>query len=283
MEDIGRRLRERREELGFSLRDVQKETKIRTKWLQALEEGNQDTFPAVVYMKGFLRSYADALGLDGAGMVRELMEDEDQGGREKPKDEGDKPRDSSSRHRSDRPMDTGRLAELFDKSPRRPSMLPVFLVILALVVAGVWWLWQEGADIGTEDPDEEVAENQSPQDDPDPGPGDDEPEPDPDPVVELERLSPTQALITVREADQLAVDLRTTGGQRCWVRVTVDGELVAEETLGPGSVRTVQGNSEILVRAGNPPGLILTVNDEELGPLEADNPVNIRIVREPTG
>ena len=180
-------------------------------------------------------------------------------------------------------MDTGRLAELFDKSPRRPSMLPVFLVILALVVAGVWWLWQEGADIGIEDPDEEAAENQPPQDDPDPGPGDDEPEPDPDPVVELERLSPTQALITVREADQLAVDLRTTGGQRCWVRVTVDGELVAEETLGPGSVRTVQGNSEILVRAGNPPGLILTVNDEELGPLEADNPVNIRIVREPTG
>ncbi len=74
MRDIGCLLRERREELGLSLADIQKTTKVRSKWLVALEDGDEAAFPAEVYLKGFLRSYAEAVGLDGLALVQDWAE-----------------------------------------------------------------------------------------------------------------------------------------------------------------------------------------------------------------
>ncbi len=74
MKDIGRRLRVRREELGLSLEQVQAQTKIRRRYIEALEAGKEDVIPGEVYVKGFLRFYANALGLDGLAFVKEYNE-----------------------------------------------------------------------------------------------------------------------------------------------------------------------------------------------------------------
>ncbi len=74
MKDIGCLLRERREELGLSLADIQKTTKVHSKWLVALEDGDENAFPAEAYLKGFLRSYAEAVGLDGLALVQDWAE-----------------------------------------------------------------------------------------------------------------------------------------------------------------------------------------------------------------
>ncbi|RJQ11261.1 MAG: DUF4115 domain-containing protein [Bacillota bacterium] len=71
MKEIGRRLKERREELGLSLAEVQAETKIRRRYLQALESGEEGLIPGEVYVKGFLRFYGNFLGLDGSALVRD--------------------------------------------------------------------------------------------------------------------------------------------------------------------------------------------------------------------
>jgi len=56
---------------GLELVDAESATKIRTRYLQALEEERFDTLPSPTYVKGFLRSYAEFLGLDGQLYVDE--------------------------------------------------------------------------------------------------------------------------------------------------------------------------------------------------------------------
>ncbi|HEY8489520.1 MAG TPA: helix-turn-helix domain-containing protein [Dehalococcoidia bacterium] len=64
MTGLGDRLREAREAKGLSLEAVERETRISRRYLQALETENLEALPAPVYARGFLRSYAQFLGLD---------------------------------------------------------------------------------------------------------------------------------------------------------------------------------------------------------------------------
>jgi Helix-turn-helix domain/RodZ C-terminal domain len=65
MFEIGASLREARTRRGLSAADVQKGLRIREGYLTALEEERWDMLPGEAYAKGFLRSYAEFLGLNG--------------------------------------------------------------------------------------------------------------------------------------------------------------------------------------------------------------------------
>jgi cytoskeleton protein RodZ len=69
--EIGNSLREARYRQQLELSEVEQATKIRARYLQALEEENFEALPAQTYVKGFLRTYADYLGLDGQLYVDE--------------------------------------------------------------------------------------------------------------------------------------------------------------------------------------------------------------------
>lgn len=71
MFEIGNSLREARVRQGLELGDAEQATKIRTKYLRGLEEERFEVLPAQTYVKGFLRSYAEFLGLDGQIYVDE--------------------------------------------------------------------------------------------------------------------------------------------------------------------------------------------------------------------
>jgi cytoskeletal protein RodZ len=64
MESIGNQLREARERLGFTLEEVERSTHIRKVRLEALERGDFDSLPSRVQAQGFLRNYAEFLGLE---------------------------------------------------------------------------------------------------------------------------------------------------------------------------------------------------------------------------
>jgi cytoskeleton protein RodZ len=70
--EIGNSLREARLRQGLDFPEIEQATKIRGKYLRALEEEQFDVLPAQTYVKGFLRSYADHLGLDGQLYVDEF-------------------------------------------------------------------------------------------------------------------------------------------------------------------------------------------------------------------
>jgi Helix-turn-helix domain len=69
--EIGSSLREARVRQGLDLAELEQGTKIRAKYLRALEDEEFDLLPAPTYVKGFLRSYAEYLGLDGQLYVDE--------------------------------------------------------------------------------------------------------------------------------------------------------------------------------------------------------------------
>ena len=56
---------------GLEFPEIEQGTKIRGKYLRALEDEQFDVLPAQTYVKGFLRSYAEYLGLDGQLYVDE--------------------------------------------------------------------------------------------------------------------------------------------------------------------------------------------------------------------
>ncbi|HLZ67131.1 MAG TPA: RodZ domain-containing protein [Aliidongia sp.] len=66
---VGHLLRTTREGLGWDLRDVAAALRIRTEYLAALERNTVEGLPGVAYAMGFLRAYADYLGLDGNEVV----------------------------------------------------------------------------------------------------------------------------------------------------------------------------------------------------------------------
>jgi cytoskeleton protein RodZ len=72
--DIGATLREARQRRGLSLDDVQQSLHFRVRYLTALEEEHWDVLPGEAYTKGFLRTYAEFLGLDGSLYIDEFNE-----------------------------------------------------------------------------------------------------------------------------------------------------------------------------------------------------------------
>jgi cytoskeletal protein RodZ len=71
MPDIGTTLREARMRQRIDISEIESETKIRAKYLRALENEEWDLLPGPTYVKSFLRTYADALGLDGKLLIEE--------------------------------------------------------------------------------------------------------------------------------------------------------------------------------------------------------------------
>ena len=72
MFEIGSSLKEARLRQGLDFPEIETGTKIRGKYLNALEEERFDVLPAEAYIKGFLRTYAEYLGLDGQLYVNEF-------------------------------------------------------------------------------------------------------------------------------------------------------------------------------------------------------------------
>ncbi len=70
----GKELKQLRERIGIELQTVAKETKISLKILEFLEEENFEKLPALVYLKGFLKGYAQSLGLDPQKVAEDYLQ-----------------------------------------------------------------------------------------------------------------------------------------------------------------------------------------------------------------
>jgi cytoskeleton protein RodZ len=71
MPEIGSTLREARMHARIDVSEIEAQTKIRAKYLRALENEEWSLLPGPTFVKSFLRTYAQALGLDGKALVEE--------------------------------------------------------------------------------------------------------------------------------------------------------------------------------------------------------------------
>jgi len=72
MSTVAEQLHRAREDRKLTVHEVAEATKIRTDHIEALEKGDYDTFPASVYIRGFVRTYSTFLRLDVAKILDDL-------------------------------------------------------------------------------------------------------------------------------------------------------------------------------------------------------------------
>jgi cytoskeleton protein RodZ len=80
MPEIGATLREARMRARIDVSEIEATTKIRAKYLRALENEEWGLLPGPTFVKSFLRTYAQALGLDGKSLVEEYRQSEEGAG-----------------------------------------------------------------------------------------------------------------------------------------------------------------------------------------------------------
>ncbi len=275
LDEIGGTLRARRESLGLSLEDIQKETKIRIKYLRALEEGDESSLPVPVYTKGIIRRYCEEVGLDGSDMVRELgvwwQEQET----------------ASLTERLARTPGSSQVTLRPARPGRRWGVLIAIAVLVLLTgfaAAAYYLIILPQAELPPEGEEPPITDDppngEPPTEDPEPEPPGDPTEPpdpvDPSDVLVTRQEGPGAQDVTyvVQRADEIAVILEATA--RCWIRVWADGEFVVETTLDVGETRGWEAEREMVIRTGNTPGLLLTVNGEDMGVPSDRGPRNLR-------
>jgi len=69
---VGRRLKEARRKKRLSIEQVEEATKVRAKYLEAIEADHWKQFPSFIYVLGFVRRYSDFLGLDSRKIAEEF-------------------------------------------------------------------------------------------------------------------------------------------------------------------------------------------------------------------
>ncbi|CAM3948381.1 helix-turn-helix domain-containing protein [Cohnella lubricantis] len=70
MSDLGLLLRKAREQRGYTLDDIQEATKIRKRYLEAIEQGDYKVLPGSFYVRAFVKTYAETVGLDAEEVLR---------------------------------------------------------------------------------------------------------------------------------------------------------------------------------------------------------------------
>ncbi len=134
MFEIGSSLREARTRQGLDINEMEVRTKIRAKYLRALEAEQFDQLPGHTYIKGFLRTYADALGMDGQLYVDEYNSRFVAGEEDAPLRTRRVPTDARRRRQRER---------------RESRLVVVTLLAIVLVTVLVFAAWKFG---GTDEP-----------------------------------------------------------------------------------------------------------------------------------
>lgn len=128
---IGGRLEQAREARGLSLEDIASQTRIPVRHLQHIEREEWDALPAITYCVGFVRSYGNIVGLDGAQLGQELRD-----------------RLGGTRTRAPAPE----YYEPADPARVPPKSLAIIAGVLALVLIVGYALWRSSLDDTEEAP-----------------------------------------------------------------------------------------------------------------------------------
>jgi cytoskeleton protein RodZ len=310
--ELGNRLRAAREAKNLNYRDLSETTRLRPRFLEALERGDWDGLPSPALARGFIATYARALGLDAAGLIE--------------------------RHGDALPDKRSPFTGIVSKRPVRKIRLPVLLMCLVLIgVAGALvMLWRggggpeissdsenttppvvqtpptlsetenvknvptlesEGSGLGEKDEALEVAsiresavdQGESSISEPGsevPGGLSEEQSGVEAPVPEERDRGPEMPSTDVpdqsgvkileeadRKAEKMPFTLKAYVKERTWMRITVDNGQPREYIFSPGNEPEWEARGKFDLLIGNAGGLFLELNGKKIGALGASGQV----------
>jgi cytoskeleton protein RodZ len=288
--EIGELLRQERMQQGMSLETVMQFTKVSRRHLEALEDGRTDDLPHSVYVKGFVKAYAEVLKLEIKGLPQILDNAYGGGAEDGPLEE---------RHR---PLGTDITLSKGSRGKYWPKVLLALLLValLAGTAYGVWYLFftfkavkpvvevpariETTPEPSVAPPASRVAPPTAPEpapmdlsesivSEPEPAEGNMTAEPDPSAIVDsppqeqegseesaplreaLESLQEQPIVIAsaeARAADAEVVHiLQVVGKGECWIEAKVDRDFTTDFYVREGELVEIRFTRVLAVKFGN--------------------------------
>lgn len=253
---IGKRLKETREEKKISLKEVQENLKIRTRYLEALESDNFDIIPGEAYVKAFIKSYANFLGIEHQELIMEYQRIKDE---EK------------------------QLLEEMEEKDTKPSFYfrnktlisSIIITILIIVIAFLIYYILEnrstvinvqnsGEILRTSEENNFEINNQYDEVFYDTSYRED------NEIAKSIRENEEEILEKEKDLldknDEVYEEIEIIVTDKTWIQVLVDGENVFEGTLYNGDSKTYKYREDISLKIGNAAGILVKKDNELLGP-----------------
>ncbi|UBF26983.1 DUF4115 domain-containing protein [Kovacikia minuta CCNUW1] len=235
--ELGSRLCQLRQNQGISLHQVAEKTMIPTRLLAAIEAGNLEQLPEPVYIQGFIRRYADVIGMNGAEFASAFPTD------------------------ADLVVPESSWRGTVQAQLRPLHLYLLYMVLVMGAVGGLSFLLNRSTTpqmVG-------LTETAQPQAQLTPG----------TPVVPIGPPAPAQPRATLSQnlsspqpsvspsAVQKPIRIGLTLTAQSWIRIEADGKTEYEGVLPEGTQRTWTADKRLTLRAGDAGGVMISFNDSK--------------------
>ena len=224
--DFGANLRQARERRGVSLRQIADSTKISMGALEALERNDIARLPGGIFVRAFVRAYSAEVGLDPEQTVREFLAQCSLEGVA----DGTPAANEPAEH------------DTFESHQRMASTL-LWLVVSTLLIAPlIVYMTMRGGAGDAPSPGAETSDGVGVSSDPPQAGG----VPD---GGNVEPVGAAPVLVETAATGPLTIDIHPQG--RCWVSLTLDGELVFDRVMQGGEREIREARQEIILSVGD--------------------------------
>jgi hypothetical protein len=221
---------------GIDLATVAARTRIKTKYLQAIEANDPKSLPGGFFYKSFAHQYATFLGVDTKAIDAEI---DRVLGVDAPPPLPPLPRAAEQS-----------AEKLTSRSARKYFQYAAFVLIL-MVCSGVDDWWHESRAVATERSASRAA----------------------GPVLHVAPGPAGPALSAAAAPAGSKVELALTATEETWLSVSSDGTPIFSGLLEANQTKTIEGKDFAKLRVGNAAGLEVRLNGKPLGPLGAHGQV----------
>lgn len=227
---IGDILRQTRESQAKSLDEISRTTLIRSRLLAALESATLEELPEPIYIRGLIKRYGDALGLEGEVLAIQFLT---------------------------HPI--VRKSRLSWKSSPAAQLRPLhlylaYVCLMVVAVSGLSYVLKRSAPQSASLPSLEEVIGQKPTSTPGGA------------RISAQQSNPTvtaeSPALTAQQGDHpIRVEVKLTS--QSWLRVVADGKTTYEGVLQEGETRLWVADKALTVRAGNAGGVVVAYNNGE--------------------
>jgi cytoskeletal protein RodZ len=248
----GEILRSERQKKGLSVKDVEQATSIRSLYLTAIEEGNYSIVPGEVYLKGFIRNYANFLGLNGTQIVDLYRQSQNPAASAAPGDKSENGQPGSSTS-----IDSQKSRDSRDKTS--PVKWLLILLIPAAAAAGYWWYSQMPQQLPPE------VKNAKPA-----------PSAPSNPAQPVQPVPPKPQVTPPAPVQSKPLAVTAKFIDECWTQVIADGKEVYEGIPNPGETLSWEAEQNITLTLGNASGVDISYNGKPQGKLGSKGEVVVK-------
>lgn len=290
MSELGQVLQRAREEKGISLDDIQRITKIQRRYLEAIERGHFHVLPGHFYARAFIKSYAEAVGLDPSHIMNHFQSDLPA---QPPQEQMERLRRRRAAS-ANQPLQAGRWVT--------KTLLVMFI---ALIIGVIYIAFVNSNGLETNPvPRDNVAQtpdviqpegaagapvtpspsDQTPPASPQQPPANTPPVVQPQtPALTFESQQGTLYNYTLAGGEKITVKLKAVT-DRCWFGVAeAKGKGFKQEgTLQKGEEKVVELGTTAFVRLGKPAAVELSVNDQPIDTSKMKITSNIQVKIQPS-